>query len=113
MSAYPLFDAAASEALKEAGMELAADNRDLATARRIVRNVAASRTSLEATADDNPIDLGPAAGSLFFGEEWEFTGRRVKSARITNHARELKVWRLKAHGAKPGSGGQEVSGVLS
>lgn len=39
--------------------------------------------------------LGPAAGSVFKGGEWSFTGsrRRAKMNR-KNHARELKVWRL-------------------
>ena len=40
-------------------------------------------------------DLGPAAGSLIRGPDWEFTGRFVQSTRKTNHARLLRVWRLK------------------
>ena len=38
---------------------------------------------------------GPFWGSLFKGKEWEFTGVRIKSAVVSNHARELKVWRLR------------------
>jgi len=41
-----------------------------------------------------PDMLGNAAGSIFRGTEWTFTGRRVQSARIANHSRELKVWHL-------------------
>lgn len=42
--------------------------------------------------------LGPAAGSVFKGQRWKFTGRRVLATlNRKNHARELKVWRLK-HG---------------
>ena len=41
--------------------------------------------------DDN---LGPAAGSIFKDGNWEFTGERILSSRKSNHARELKVWRL-------------------
>jgi hypothetical protein len=57
----------------------------------------------ECTADDvqrvlieqgiSPHALGNAAGSLFRGGDWEWTGRRVKSARVHAHANELKVWR--------------------
>jgi len=39
--------------------------------------------------------IGPAAGALFRGPEWEFTGQRVLSSRVSNHSREIKVWRLK------------------
>ena len=39
--------------------------------------------------------IGPAAGALFRGSEWEFTGQRVLSSRVSNHSREIKVWRLK------------------
>ena len=37
-------------------------------------------------------ELGPAAGSIFKTKSWRFTGRRVRSRYIVNHARELKVW---------------------
>lgn len=44
--------------------------------------------------DEHGIDsLGPAAGAIFRGKDWEFTGQRVTSARVSNHAREIKVWR--------------------
>tara|TARA_Y100001968_G_C18710860_1_gene415609 strand:- start:129 stop:452 length:324 start_codon:yes stop_codon:yes gene_type:complete len=39
-------------------------------------------------------DLGNAAGSIFAGKKWRFTGDRVKSRRPSAHAREIKVWRL-------------------
>jgi len=39
-------------------------------------------------------DLGNAAGSIFAGKRWKFTGDRVKSRRPSAHAREIKVWRL-------------------
>jgi hypothetical protein len=39
--------------------------------------------------------IGPAAGALFRGPEWEFTGQRVLSSRVSNHSREIKVWRLR------------------
>ena len=41
--------------------------------------------------------LGPASGSIFKGNHWVFTGRRVLSKRESNHARELKCWKLKRY----------------
>ena len=100
-----LFDEAESRRRKREGMQRAADKRrwmlDLARehAFRLARaygevnadDVAAAlaeegRTTMER--------LGPGAGSIFSGKQWEFTGRRVMSKRPANHARELKVWRL-------------------
>ena len=37
--------------------------------------------------------LGAASGSMFKSKEWEFTGKRIKSKRTSNHSREIKVWR--------------------
>jgi len=39
-------------------------------------------------------DLGNAAGSIFKGKQWRFTGDRIQSRRPAAHAREIKVWRL-------------------
>jgi|GEM_PF-1558144 len=39
--------------------------------------------------------LGNEGGSLFRSPEWEFTGKWRPSERITNHARYIRVWRLK------------------
>jgi len=83
--------------LKREGMERAVDTRftRLEEARDVVFLAALRRPERTATADDNHIDLGPAAGSLFKDGRWAFTGERINSARVTNHAREIKVWRLK------------------
>jgi hypothetical protein len=96
-----LFDGSESERRKEAGKALAAANRGqaLERARAMARSIASERLSREVTADDvaralPTVHLGPAAGSLFRGSEWEFTGRRVRSEQVLNHSRELKVWRL-------------------
>ena len=102
-----LFDLAASTAAKDRGMALAADAKRelLAEAKGIARQLARAHESSECTADDVGMyyhalginiaeRLGPAMGSLFKGREWEFTGKRVLSKRKSNHARELKVWRL-------------------
>jgi hypothetical protein len=39
--------------------------------------------------------LGNAAGSLFKGKQWQWTGRYRKSERVHAHSNPLKVWRLK------------------
>jgi hypothetical protein len=39
------------------------------------------------------VELGPAAGSVFAADEWQFTGVRIESKHPANHAREIKVWR--------------------
>jgi hypothetical protein len=103
MTQSDLFDAAESRRRKERGMALAADAAPtlLDRARDFAVEVAACKGTV--TADDvsewleanGYPDLGPAAGSLFRGPEWEFTGRFVQSTRKTNHARLLRVWRLK------------------
>jgi hypothetical protein len=38
--------------------------------------------------------LGNAWGSIFRGKEWECIGWR-KSTRVSNHARAIRIWRLK------------------
>lgn len=101
----PLFDAAESERRKQEGMALAAENPD----REYLLEIARDRARLivrergEVTMDDvvamlvrDGFDvsvLGNAAGSVFKGKEWEFAGRFVKSARVANHSRLLRVWR--------------------
>ena len=42
----------------------------------------------------HPEMLGNAAGSVFRGKDWRFTGRWEKSARVSNHARVNRVWEL-------------------
>ena len=90
-----------SLALKDAGMERAADAKPdlLAHARSILVRLAIKNG--EVTADDLPEDmrvqLGPAMGSVFKGGMWEFTGKRKVSVLVSNHGRELKVWRLREH----------------
>jgi len=98
------FDAAESQRHAEQGMLFAAENNAalLTLAREIARSIA--RRKGEVTADDVQMELhnrgyslkalGNAAGSLFRGREWVFTGRMVKSARIHAHSNLLRVWRL-------------------
>ena len=89
--------------LKEQGMRQAANNdpTTLEYAREIAKMVA--RINGTVTADDVQLrldeygcgPLGNAAGSLFRGPDWEFTGDWRTSDRISNHARMNRVWRLR------------------
>lgn len=98
-----LFDREASEAAKDAGMQVAAEHRgsELELARAIA--VELCRRDGETDADQvgqlmferhGIKSLGPAAGSIF-KSGFYFTGRRRKSTRKKNHAREIKIWKLK------------------
>src|SRR5262245_44187594 len=103
-----IFDAEKSEALKREGMALGASPRldVLSYARSIAKEIALRRASRTVTADDVGRELkargieslGPAGGSLFKTPEWQWTGDYVKSHRITNHSRMLRVWRYRPGG---------------
>lgn len=99
------FDFEAGQVAKITGMQRAATGRNaegpLDIAREIAVRLAIESGETHADAvgailerDHGIKTLGPAAGSLFRGEIWEFTGRRVRSSRVSNHSRELKIWRL-------------------
>ena len=102
MNNHNLFDEDLSDKLKEEGMARAEANAEtpLQLARWSAKSIARDKGVVNA--DDvgrrlqwHGIDsLGPAAGSLFKGKEWEFTGNWVKSKRITNHSRMIREWRL-------------------
>ena len=95
------------EQAKTAGMETAALYRTelLERVRAALVAIALSRESREATADDGqawliangyqPDDLGPAAGSMFPLRDWQFTGKWRKSARVSNHAHQNRLWKLR------------------
>ena len=96
-----------SEAAKQEGMELSASSRAtlLERVRAALVQIALRRPSREATADDGqewliaqgykPCDLGNAAGSMFTRTDWIFTGRWTRSSRISSHANDIRIWRLK------------------
>jgi hypothetical protein len=98
------FDLEKGEQRKEWGIEQASLLRKelLELARRCAIRVA--HRFGEVTYDDvfyemirrglDPIALGNAAGSIFRGKEFIFTGRWEKSRRVSNHARVNRVWRL-------------------
>lgn len=96
-----LFDWGQTHAQKEAGQELAvkAKGANLAKAREIAQMIAREYGQVNADQVGQElarlgIPTGPWMGSLFKGKEWEFTGQFVRSTRITNHGRLLRVWRL-------------------
>lgn len=104
MSTLDLF--AAQEA-RDAGMELAYGNRTelVAQLRARLEYIAGRRADRTASADDvselleqmglDNSDLGNAAGTVFKHEWWEFSGEWRPSSRKSNHARHIRVWRLK------------------
>ena len=98
------FDAAESLNRKTAALDKhEADHADnLALARCAAVEIALRHRDRITNADEvgelllkeHGIDsLGPWAGAIFRGKDWEFTGQRVVSKRVKNHAREIKVWR--------------------
>lgn len=100
----PLFDYAESERRKVEGMELAANNRGgiLTEARVIAKELATEGRAI--SADDVVAAmcergygihaLKNAAGSLFAGQDWQWTGQFVKSVRSHSHSNLLRLWRL-------------------
>jgi hypothetical protein len=106
MNQLPLFDGRKARAAKARGMARAAahHNELLEIARDVAESIARSGDGT-VTMDEvalqmirinyNPAELGNAAGSVFKSNQWEFTGERVKSNKVSSHAREIRVWRLK------------------
>jgi hypothetical protein len=100
LAPLPLFDAAASRERKESGMEQAADaaSEYLETARKIAKHIAqggdgtCNADQVGEELERLGIQVGPWAGSIFRG--WTFTGKRIRSTRKSNHAREIKIWRI-------------------
>lgn len=98
------FDSVKSRAAKAQGMDQAAERRrvTLELAREGLRKMARARIDRCVTADDAqryleelgypPGLLGNAAGSLFRGADWRWTGRWIRSARVQSHANDLRVW---------------------
>ena len=93
-----------AEQLKVAGMDRAAENKKslLKVARKVARRIATEKGVVTmddvqaalALMDISDRALGNAAGSVFRGPEWKWTGRRIKSKRPHSHANEIKVWAL-------------------
>jgi len=99
-----MFDSAEGERLKREGMQLAAKSRpdQLAAARKIAKYLCVRDGSTNADevlrlmAERYGIKtLGNAAGSLFTGGGFAWTGEFVKSERKHAHSNLLRVWRLR------------------
>ena len=99
-----LFDEAEARRRRDAGMWLAAENKQelLATARGFAAFVAKQQGTVNADEvalmmAENGLDytdLGNAAGSVFDGK-FEWTGAVVSSRRPSTHGRLIRVWRWK------------------
>lgn len=88
---------------KDLGRTAAASKHreDLEFARQVAREIAKSSPDGLCNADqvqkvmkEKGIDLGNAAGSIFGGSHWRWTGRWIVSSRETNNARMIRVWSL-------------------
>ena len=105
MRIMTLFDHAAACEARDAGMAQAAEGKR--SLLRFARGLAVELAERqgEVTADDvqralaahgvSVRALGNAAGSLFVGAEWEWTGKFRKSERVHSHQNLLRVWRLR------------------
>lgn len=101
-----LFDLAAGEAAKQAGLDRASSpmfRRDaLESARKHARHLGGIFDTVTIDAvkirmlnyGDQPEDLGNAAGSVFLTAEWEWVGSRT-SEQKKRHAGRISVWRLR------------------
>ncbi len=102
MTDLPLFDYAESIRHRDAGMNLAAENNAtrLNEAREIAKEL--GRNGHEVSADDvmeewcrrggGVKDFGNSFGSLFQTQDWQATGRFIKSKRIHSHGNLLRTW---------------------
>jgi hypothetical protein len=96
-----LFDLREGRRQRDVGMDRAAQGRliVLEKARAACRRAALARSTRYATIDDAGAlvaALGNAAGLVFRGAEWQATPHWWPSVRVSNHARQVRVWRLAA-----------------
>jgi hypothetical protein len=98
------FDLDKGLALKEIGMNLAADSKsaNLTLAKEIAIQIALKDPNQECNIDlvqmiviPMGIVLGNSAGSVFKDKRWEFSGKWIPSSRISNHGHSVRVWRLR------------------
>lgn len=95
------FNLSEAIAAKNAGLRVVAENNAefLEVARNIARSLCVAR--YEITADDVrracPIEPAHpnAIGAIFRHKDFVFTGKYRKSALVSNHARDIKIWRLR------------------
>lgn len=99
-----LFSSSESRSAKESGMSEAASSRKeiLEMARSFAIQLARLQGSVciddvmrrLAASGIDPSALGNASGSVFKADCWECIGF-VQSARVSNHSRMIRKWRLK------------------
>ena len=85
-------------ARRDTGLALAISGRmaRLIIARFKAMDAAMTRPERTATSDDAALaGLGNATGAIFKTPAWEFTGQWKPSNRPSNHARYIRVWRLR------------------
>jgi hypothetical protein len=100
-----IFDAIATNSAKERGISVASEGKqhELRFAQDVAREI--GRRQGRVTADDvirelievhgwQEGQLGNAAGGIFRGSSWTFTGETVKSQRVSSHGRLIRVWRF-------------------
>ena len=99
------FDVAEGRKQRDAGIAQASDMLSRRFLLELARDIATlhARKHGSVTYDDvysemsdkgfRPDLLGNAAGSVFRGKEWQFTGEWRQSERVSNHARVNRVWR--------------------
>lgn len=99
---YEKFNAVESEAARDRGMLAAAHKRKwlLKKAREIAveccnkfGHVVVHRLIKRKIC--TPDELGPAAGSIFRCNDFEWTGKSRKSKRVSNHAHRILLWKLR------------------
>ncbi len=100
------FNGVRSNRAKHRGIRKAANSKpkELAVCRKIAVRIAKRRISNCCTANDvawelnkRDIDMNEyldhAAGALFKGSNWQWTGQFRKSTRVRSHSNLLKQWR--------------------
>lgn len=98
------FNLPEGQALRDEGIAVAVAGRpaQLACARSIAYDIASKTPGRTCHADQVQkvliekygIRLGNAAGAIFKGKQWRWSGKITTSARVSNHARILRVWEL-------------------
>jgi hypothetical protein len=96
------FDAVKSKARKNTGLDRAASYHEKILKMAQQKAIEFAIIYGPCTADDVyellfemgyvPSGLGNAAGAIFKGKGWHFTGEWRTSTRVSNHARQNRVW---------------------
>jgi hypothetical protein len=101
------FNFSEGKAARDAGLDRAGNpfyRRELLDKARDAARILGGAGERDVTYDDvylyllthgrDPSLLGPAAGKVFLNKDWVSVGWK-QSERVSNHARAMRVWRLK------------------